>query len=65
MQVVVEVDGGQVEELCQIQIILEEVEEVVKEANKADQEWLIEAVEVAEVDKTHHNLVMVAVEEVE
>jgi hypothetical protein len=47
MQVVVEVDGGQVEELCQIQIILEEVEELVMDPKQADQEWLIEAAEAA------------------
>jgi hypothetical protein len=61
MQVVVEVDGGQLEELCQIQIILEEVEELVKEAKMADQEWLIEAAEaVVEV-----RLLVLAVAEAE
>jgi hypothetical protein len=41
------VDGGQLEELCQIQIILEEVEELVMDPKQADQEWLIEAAEAA------------------
>jgi hypothetical protein len=61
MQVVVEVDGGQLEELCQIQIILEEAEVLVKEAKQADLEWLIEAAEaVVEV-----RLLVLAVAEAE